>query len=64
MTSEVFAVDGDRAGDPVRPEFRDIWLLRFEEGRCAHYEEWAYWPDRPNTARSQSGSTTPRASAP
>ena len=59
MTSDVFAVDGDRAvvsvevhyGDPVRPEeFRDIWLLRFEDGLCAHFEEWAYWPDKPYTA--------------
>jgi ketosteroid isomerase-like protein len=59
MTSDVFAVDGDRAvvavevhyADPVRPEeFRDIWLLRFEGGRCAHFEEWAYWPDKPYTA--------------
>ena len=58
MTSDVFAVDGDRAvvavevhyGDPAQPEFRDIWLLRFEQGRCAHFEEWAYWPDKPYTA--------------
>jgi SnoaL-like domain len=58
MTSDVFAVEGDRAvvrvevryGDPARPEFRDIWLLRFEESRCAHFEEWAYWPDKPYTA--------------
>jgi hypothetical protein len=59
MKSEVFAVDGDRAvvrvevryADPVRPEeFRDIWLLRFEGDRCAHFEEWAYWPDKPYTA--------------
>jgi ketosteroid isomerase-like protein len=52
MTSDVFAVDGDRAvvAVEVRPEFRDIWLLRFEQGRCAHFEEWAYWPDKPYTA--------------
>lgn len=58
MTSDVFAVDGDRAvatvevryGDPVRREYRDIWLLRFEDGRCAHFEEWPYWPDKPYTA--------------
>jgi ketosteroid isomerase-like protein len=58
MKSDVFAVDGDRAvvrvevryADPVRPEeFRDIWLLRFEGDRCAHFEEWAYWPDKPYT---------------
>jgi ketosteroid isomerase-like protein len=58
MTSEVFAVEGDRAvvtvevryGDPVVREYRDIWLLRFEGGRCAHFEEWPYWPDKPYTA--------------
>jgi ketosteroid isomerase-like protein len=58
LTSEVFAVDGDRAvvtlevryGDPVRREFRDIWLLRFHDGRCARFEEWAFWPDKPYTA--------------
>ena len=58
MSSEVFAVDADRAvvavevhyGNAVRPDFRDIWLLRFEQGRCAHFEEWPYWPDKPYTA--------------
>jgi hypothetical protein len=58
MTSDVFAVDGDRAvvtvevryGDPVRREYRDVWLLRFEEGLCAHFEEWAFWPDKPYSA--------------
>jgi hypothetical protein len=58
MSSEVFAVDGDRAvvslevryGDPVEREYRDIWLLRFEQGRCAHFEEWPFWPDKPYTA--------------
>jgi hypothetical protein len=53
------AVDGDRAvasvevryADPARPEeFRDIWLMRFEGSRCAHFEEWAYWPEKPYTA--------------
>jgi uncharacterized protein (TIGR02246 family) len=58
MTSEVFAVDGERAvvrvevhyGDPVQREYRDIWLLRFEGGRCAHFEEWAFWPGQPYAA--------------
>jgi hypothetical protein len=58
MTSDVFAVDGDRAvaivevryGDPVSREYRDVWLLRFEDGRCAHFEEWAYWPEKPYAA--------------
>jgi ketosteroid isomerase-like protein len=59
MTSEVFAVEGQRAvvrvevhyDAPVTADFRDIWLLRFEDGRCAHFEEWAFWPDKPYTAR-------------
>ena len=58
LASEVFAVAGDRAvvtlevryGDPVEREFRDIWLLQFESGRCARFEEWAFWPDKPYTA--------------
>jgi ketosteroid isomerase-like protein len=58
MTSEVFAVDGDRAvatievryRDPRRrEEFRDVWLMRFEDGRCAHFEEWPFWPGKPYT---------------
>jgi hypothetical protein len=58
LTSDVFAVDGDRAvavvevqySAPVRAEYRDIWLLRFEGARCARFEEWAFWPDKPYTA--------------
>jgi ketosteroid isomerase-like protein len=58
MASEVFAVDGERAvvrvevhyDAPVKADYRDIWLLRFEDGRCAHFEEWAFWPDKPYTA--------------
>ena len=58
LSSEVFAVDGDRAvvrvevryGEPAR-EFRDIWLLRFEDGACSEFEEWAFWPEKPYTRR-------------
>jgi SnoaL-like domain len=58
MTSEVFALEGDRAvatievlyRDPRRrEEFRDVWLMRFEEVRCAHFEEWPFWPAKPYT---------------
>jgi ketosteroid isomerase-like protein len=44
MSSEPVAVDGDVAvvrvevayGEPVRQEYRDLWVLRFDaEGRCA-----------------------------
>ena len=31
-------------------EYRDLWVLRFaEDGRVEHFEEWAYWPDKPYT---------------
>lgn len=45
-----------RYGDPVRQEYRDLWLLRFaEDGRVEDYEEWAYWPGKPYSAEQQSG---------
>ena len=62
MTSEVVAADGDVAvarvevayGEPVRQEYRDLWVLRFDAaGRCAHCEEWPFWPGHgrsPSTA--------------
>ncbi|HEX2356567.1 MAG TPA: nuclear transport factor 2 family protein [Micromonosporaceae bacterium] len=55
MTSEVLAVDGDTAvvrvevwyGQPVTQEYRDLWVMRFAgDGRCRHYEEWPFWPER------------------
>ena len=31
-------------------EYRDLWVLRFAaDGRVEHFEEWAYWPDKPYT---------------
>jgi SnoaL-like domain len=45
-----------RYGDPVRQEYRDLWVLRFaEDGRVEDFEEWAYWPGKPYTA-SEGGS--------
>jgi hypothetical protein len=53
------AVDGQdavvrlqvRYGDPVRQEYRDLWVLRFAgDGRVEEFEEWAYWPGRSYTA--------------
>lgn len=53
MTAEPVAVDGRHAvvrvevryGDPVRQEYRDLWVLRFaDDGRVEDFEEWAYWP--------------------
>jgi len=58
MTSEVVAVDGSTAvvraevryGRPVHQEYRDLWVIRFaDDGRCASFEEWPFWPDRPQT---------------
>jgi ketosteroid isomerase-like protein len=55
MTSEALAVDGDTAvvrvevwyGQPVTQEYRDLWVMRFAgDGRCRHYEEWPFWPER------------------
>jgi ketosteroid isomerase-like protein len=55
MTSEVVAIDGDTAvvrvdvwyGDPVDNEYRDLWIMRFDEdGRCRSFEEWPFWPER------------------
>ena len=38
-------------GDPVRQEYRDLWVLRFaDDGRVEDFEEWAYWPGRPFSA--------------
>ena len=53
MSSEVVAVDGDVGvvrvavayGDPVRQEYRDLWIVRFDvDGRCVAFEEWPFWP--------------------
>ena len=59
MTSDVIAADGDTAvvrvevryGDPVRQEYRDLWVIRFAgDGRCFSFEEWPFWPGRPSVA--------------
>ena len=61
MTAEPVAIDGNAAvirvevhyGEPVRQEYRDLWLLRFaDDGRVQEYEEWAFWPGKPDTADS------------
>jgi ketosteroid isomerase-like protein len=42
-----------RYGDPVRQEYRDLWVLRFAgDGRVEDFEEWAYWPGKPYSAAS------------
>jgi len=59
MTSEAVAVEGDTAvvrvyvryGDPVRQEYRDLWVMRFAaDGRCHSFEEWPFWPTASITA--------------
>jgi ketosteroid isomerase-like protein len=59
LATEIVAVDGPTAvvraevryGDPVRQEYRDLWLMRLgDDGRCSWFEEWPYWPERPYTA--------------
>jgi ketosteroid isomerase-like protein len=59
MTSGVIAADGDTAvvrvevgyGEPVQQEYRDLWVICFaEDGRCASFEEWPFWPGQPLAA--------------
>ena len=59
MTSSIVAADGDTAvvrlevsyGDPVRQEYRDLWVVRFAgDGRCASFEEWPFWPEQAHQA--------------
>ncbi|WDZ86260.1 YybH family protein [Micromonospora cathayae] len=61
MSGEIVAVDGDTAvtrmevryGDPVRQEYRDLWIIRFAgDGRCRSFEEWPYWPQQPTGLES------------
>jgi ketosteroid isomerase-like protein len=56
MTAAPVAVEGPdavvrvevRYGDPVRQEYRDLWVLHFsDDGRVDDFEEWAYWPGKP-----------------
>jgi len=60
MTHEIVAVDGDSAvvrvevhyGEPVSQEYRDLWVLRFDDaGRCVWFEEWPFWPKKGWSAR-------------
>ncbi|WP_026874573.1 YybH family protein [Jiangella gansuensis] len=53
MVTEVIAVDGDTAvvradvayGDPVTQEYRDLWIVRFDDdGCCREFEEWPFAP--------------------
>jgi ketosteroid isomerase-like protein len=55
MNAEIVAVDGDvgvvrvrvQYGDPVRQEYRDLWLVRLRgDGRCEWFEEWPFTPEK------------------
>ena len=54
MTSQVVAADGDtgvarvlvRYGDPVRQEYKDLWVIHFAaDGKCDEFEEWPFAPE-------------------
>ena len=60
MSSSIVALDGNTAvarvevryGKPVEQEYRDLWIMSFtDDGLCRSFEEWAYWPDKPYSAR-------------
>jgi ketosteroid isomerase-like protein len=64
LSTEIVAVEGDTAvvraevryGEPVRQEYRDMWIIQFDaHGRCSRFEEWPYWPNRPYSARDDTG---------
>jgi ketosteroid isomerase-like protein len=59
LATDIVAVDGPTAvvraevryGDPVRQEYRDLWIMRLgDDGRCDWFEEWPYWPGQPGAA--------------
>ena len=62
LATAIVAVDGPlaivraevRYGDPVRQEYRDLWVLRMtDDGRCSWFEEWPYWPERPYAVQDE-----------
>ena len=59
MKSELVALDGNTAvvrvevgyGDPIRSEYRDLWVIRFGgDGRAVEFEEWPFFPGQPYAA--------------
>ena len=53
LVTDIVAVDGETAvvraevryGAPVQQEFRDLWIIRLDDGgRCAWFEEWYFSP--------------------
>ena len=55
MTYEIVAVEQDTGvsrvevaydGPPPR-HYKDLWIVRLDaSGRCTHFEEWPFWPER------------------
>ena len=63
LATDIVAIDGPTAvvraevryGNPVRQEYRDLWVLRLrDDGLCRWFEEWPYWPGRAHSARDDS----------
>jgi uncharacterized protein (TIGR02246 family) len=59
LVSEIVAVEDAvaviraevRYGEPVRQEYRDLWIVRLvDDGRCSWFEEWPFWPGRSYSA--------------
>jgi SnoaL-like domain len=60
MSAEPIAVEDDvavvrvqvnYAGDEPQ-EYTDLWVMHFaDDGRVDDFEEWAYWPHKPYTAK-------------
>ncbi len=53
MDASLVAVEGAAAvvraevryGEPLRQEYRDLWVLHFaDDGRVDDFEEWPHWP--------------------
>jgi hypothetical protein len=66
LATEIIAVEAAvavvraevRYGDPIGQEYRDLWVVRFDDsGRCREFEEWPFWPGRSYSARDN----TPRS---
>ena len=61
LTAEVVAEQGDRGvarievvyGDPPESEYRDLWVITFDDaGRARVFEEWPFFPGRPRGGRA------------
>jgi SnoaL-like domain len=40
--------------DSLPHEYRDLWVIRFgDDGRCAAFEEWPFWPEQPRAPHAR-----------